>query len=416
MHKCSGCENYLPDKVYKHAFTYFCNVLYMEESIEQTNTRESCQMIDYRFYSVNDVYVVWIAGINRYVQLLEPAFGVFGLWAKDTNKVTIADWCASRYSLSKTDSLCFVDEIVSQMKLLMDSKPADIKEQVAENPTTAQHDYFTTYNYRVGIHVFRFIYRDSYLEDLFHPLFKHYITDNKSDEFTTTFELYSQNGTDILTVNEGNVFEFPAGSVDRYQGAVFMEILNTIHNKQMDDWMGVIHASAVTDGKKAVLFTAPSGSGKSTIAMLMMAQGYASLSDDFVPVAIQEPEVYHFPTGISVKPGAADLLKEQLPQLQQLTAIPIPGEEVYVAPASSNIHPSVPACAIVFVKYDSEVAFDLKREPNLGMMNDLIRQSWIAGTPEAAERFLHWYLNLPVYSLRYSDNKSAVEELSKLFG
>jgi len=373
-------------------------------------------MIDYRFYSVDDVYVVWIAGINRYVQLLEPAFGVFGLWAKGTNKVAIADWCASRYSLSETDSLRFVDEIVSQVKLLMDSKPADKKGMVAGNPASAQPGYFTTYNYKVGIHVFRFIYRDSYLEDLFHPLFKHYITDNKSDEFTTTFELYSEKGTDILTVNEGAVFEFPAGAVDRYQGTVYMEMLNIIHGLQLPDWMGVLHASAVSDGEKAVIFTAPSGSGKSTIAMLMMAQGYASLSDDFVPVALRKPEVYHFPAGFSVKQGAVAMLKEQLPGLHQMAQGSETGEEVFVAPESRDIHPAMPACAIVFVQYDAEVTYELKRESNLAMMNDLIRQSWIAGTPEAAERFLDWYFNLPVYSLRYSDNELAVDGISKLFG
>jgi hypothetical protein len=246
---------------------------------------------------------------------------------------------------------------------------------------------------------------------LFHPLLLHHETEPGTG-YSTCLELYTSGEQDAFRVSDSPARLYKPEEIDAFQGAVFMEILNAIHGKQMSDWMGVLHASAVTDGNKAVLFTAPSGSGKSTIAMLMMAQGYASLSDDFVPVAIQEPEVYHFPTGISVKPGAAALLKEQLPQLQRAA---IPGEEMYVAPAGSNIHPSVPACAIVFVKYDPEVPFDLKREPNLGMMNDLIRQSWIAGTPEAAERFLDWYFNLPVYSLRYSDNKSAVEGLSKLF-
>ena len=88
---------------------------------------------------------------------------------------------------------------------------------------------------------------------------------------------------------------------------------------------------------------------------------------------------------------------------------------MFVAPQGSEIHASVPACAIVFVKYDTEVTYSLKRESNLVMMNDLIRQSWIAGTPEAAERFLQWYFNLPVYSLRYSDNALAVDGISKLF-
>lgn len=372
-------------------------------------------MIDYRFCIEEGVYVVWIAGINRYMQLQEPAFRVFEFWASGSERMEIAKVCAERYGIQETESIGFVNEIIDKVQQLIDSKPADINQHTLENFTPEQPDYYSEYTYKVGDNVFRFIYRNGYLEDLFHPLFGHFVNPHIFTDITATFELFTQNEMDILKVNEVTACAFPTGSIDLFQGTVYMEMLNIIYTMSLSDWMGVLHASAVTDGEKAILFTAPSGCGKSTIAMLMMAQGYASLSDDFVPVAIREPEVYHFPAGISVKPGAAALLKDQLPQLEQLQVNPVQGEEMYVAPASSNIQPNVPACAIVFVKYDPEVTFELKREPNLGMMNDLIRQSWIAGTPEAAERFLNWYFNLPVYSLRYSDNKSAVEGIIKLF-
>ena len=55
------------------------------------------------------------------------------------------------------------------------------------------------------------------------------------------------------------------------------------------------------------------------------------------------------------------------------------------------------------------------RESNLEVMNQLIKQSWIAGTPEAAECFLDWYFELPVYTLRYSNNRKAIEGIRELF-
>jgi hypothetical protein len=196
-----------------------------------------------------------------------------------------------------------------------------------------------------------------------------------------------------------------------------MEILNVIHGKYMHDWLGVLHASAVTDGQRAVIFAAPSGSGKSSIALLMMAEGYKLLSDDFVPVCLEEPEVYHFPSGISVKPGISVSI------LQKITGstgpIHSPGdneEEIYLPPkGESGLLASVRASAIVFVQYDPTVVYELKRESNLSVMNQLISQSWIAGTAEAAERFMAWYFNLPVYTLRYSDNRKAVEGVGEIF-
>ena len=373
-------------------------------------------MIDYRYFVEDSVYVLWIAGVNRYLQLQEPAFCVFEYWVKGETAQYIAGICVSRYSLSEAESQSFVNELLLRFQLLMENRPEEIDQPADIDLISGNSDYCTTFTYKIGATAFRFIYRNYYLEDLFHPLFQQFVCVPDLMAITATYELYTEHGIDVLKVDGLKVCELPATSVNLFQGTVYMQMLNTIHGMLLSDWMGVLHASAVTDGKKAVLFTAPSGSGKSTIAMLMIARGYASLSDDFVPVAIREPEVFHFPAGISVKPGTAALLKDQLPQLQHVQTCEMPGEELYIAPASNNIHPSVPACAIVFVKYDTELAFELKRESNLGMMNDLIRQSWIAGTPEAAERFLHWYFNLPVYSLRYSDNKSAVEGIIKLFG
>jgi hypothetical protein len=45
-----------------------------------------------------------------------------------------------------------------------------------------------------------------------------------------------------------------------------------------------IHASAVTDGERAILFAGPSGHGKSTLAACFLDAGYRLLSDDVVAI------------------------------------------------------------------------------------------------------------------------------------
>lgn len=370
-------------------------------------------MVDFRFHLREDTYVIWVAGINRYLQLKEPAFLVFEQWAKGFDKGDIARAFSEKYSLPESESIRFVSEITAELTALFDaseSKPAIpiTADTYLENP-----EYFSDHTYLIGSQFFSFIYRNEYLKDLFHPLFRHHETEENSAG-STRFELYNTGGQDAFVVNDSAAQFFPVEEIDGFQGSVLMEILNALHHMNIADWMGVIHASAVTNGESALIFAAPSGSGKSSIALLMMLNGFSILSDDFVPVAMHDPEIYHFPAGVSVKKSAIPFLHEYLPQLNFRGS---DENEFYLTPTKeSGILSNVPAKAIVFINYDPSTEYELKKESNLEVMNQLIKQSWIAGTPEAAERFLDWYFNLPVYTLRYSNNTKAVEGMRGLFG
>ena len=371
-------------------------------------------MIDFRFHIEKDTYVVWLAGINRYLQLKEPAFRVFKQLAEGVHKQEIVNSCSLYYSLPEDESKRFVNEITAQVYLLFDTESQESGDHSAGVAADQNSDYFSEHTYQIGNHFFRFIYRNEYLKDLFHPLFRHQEIKNHPS-ISGSFELFSDGNQDAFRVNDSGVRYFPVKEIDNFQGAVYMEILNAIHNMNISDWMGVIHASAVTNGESAVIFTAPSGSGKSSIALLMMANGFNILSDDFVPIAIHKPEIYHFPAGISVKESGISFIQENMPQL--ITGSPESNEnEIYLPPpGETGLLSNVPAKAIVFIHYDPDVEYDLKRESNLEVMNQLIKQSWIAGTPEVAKRFLDWYFNLPVYTLRYSDNRKAVKGIRGLF-
>ena len=371
-------------------------------------------MIDFRFRIEEETYVIWLAGINRYLQLKEPAFRVFEQWAGEVDKNDIANTCSSEYILPYDESIRFVEEITGQIQSLFDAGRQKSGIQSAGTEPYQNTEYFSEHTYQIGNHFFRFIYRNRYLQNLFHPLFCHQETDIYPPVHTI-IELFSKDDRDAYRVNDSEVCYFPLGEIDNFQGAVYMEILNIIHSMHLSDWMGVIHASAVTNGEGAVIFAAPSGSGKSSIALLMMANGFKILSDDFVPIALHKPWIYHFPAGISVKKSGILFLKDFIPQI--IPKSPDNTEnEIYLPPPGENgLLANVPAKAIVFVDYNQEVEYDLKRESNLEVMNQLIKQSWIAGTPEAAERFLDWYFSLTIYTLRYSNNKKAVEGISGLF-
>lgn len=212
----------------------------------------------------------------------------------------------------------------------------------------------------------------------------------------------------------------------------------------------------------ALLFVGESGSGKSTVAAILMAHGYRVLTDDFLPVGMPKEEeirrlegqnirisehpnfeieiksenndaegslktkdlrlktsiiplLYPLPAAISVKKNAIPILAKWFPELKEEVIFAAEEEnyETYL-PLSGNagdLSP-IPAKAIFFVIYDPSVDFSLTRESNLAMMNDFLKQSWIANNPGAARAFLNWYFSLPVYSLVYSDAEKLVSGLN----
>jgi hypothetical protein len=178
--------------------------------------------------------------------------------------------------------------------------------------------------------------------------------------------------------------------------------------------MGAVHASAVTAGNGAVLFTAPSGSGKSTFAALLMNRGYQVLSDDFSPLSLDSARVYPFPEGISVKNRSLQALQSYFPSLADIGhSLPADVREVHL-PLAKEGRPT-PVRAIVFLQYDPAVELEFQAITNLEAMDRFMQQLWLPPTPQVASHFMDWYFQVPCYTLHYSVHDKAINCLSKLF-
>jgi hypothetical protein len=494
---------------------------------------------DFRYIRVDDTFVVWLAGVNRFLQLKEPAFFVFEQWAKGKDIRLVSGDCASRYELPAEEALRFSGEIIGEIEKLFKTsqgvqstelrlseansrtKGWDLRAQNSELSSGQQDSQSLSRSLApaprqvvrsssrslVSEHIclingkiIHFMYGNEEIEEIFRPLFRQFEADNilkvkparlndkrlsnellsasrsggvevevnvedkdkvekkveirdmESGEKTShqrcgisvekgspslslqadrseearfgikeeanRIEIYTKNGYYCLKINYQEAKLFREEEWEYFHGAVYTELLNIIYKKKLNDWMAVFHASAVSRGEEALLFTGDSGSGKSTLAALMMAHGYRLISDDFVPAALSQPEIYPLPTAISVKKRALPFLKAWFPILAEEEVLLKEEEEdveVFLPlPEGSRDFLPVRAMAIVFVKYDPSVDYNLTRESNLLVMNDFLKQSWIASNPQAADRFLEWYFSLPVYTLAYSDSEKVVKGLRDL--
>jgi hypothetical protein len=375
--------------------------------------------LEYLVKELNGIYAVWLAEVNRYILFREPAFRVFMLWAECKPEQEIIEDTSIKYKLPLNEAERFTNEIIKQVYGLLHEK--NIKEETSITHIFPQNHYQQNLRrtYDINGTKILIIYGNSYIEEHIHPKLQHLAAIPFNNEIAQSYLLSYTDGSYSLEKENESCIKTDYARLEELAGGVYLELLNIIHGISPVSWMGVAHASAISDGNNAVLFMAPSGGGKSTIAAIMLANGYKLISDDFVPISLIEPEIYNFPAGISVKESSIAHLKEYFPELSDSRITERAGLNktgVYLPfPCIGADEKNVKAKAVVFVQYDKSVVCKIERQLNHEFMEQFLVESWIANNPAAAGRFMEWYFNLGVYTLHYSNTKKAVAAIKKIF-
>jgi len=97
-----------------------------------------------------------------------------------------------------------------------------------------------------------------------------------------------------------------------------MTLLCVLYNNHEEDWLGLFHASTVSNGKEAIMCIGNSGSGKSTLAALLMGSGYELVTDDVSPMLSDNNLIYSYPGAISIKKGSFDSLAPLINNFDEL--------------------------------------------------------------------------------------------------
>jgi hypothetical protein len=201
------------------------------------------------------------------------------------------------------------------------------------------------------------------------------------------------------------------------KGNIFVELINVLHDKIDDDWLMTVHASAISNGRKTILFSAAAGSGKTTIAALLQARGYQLISDDFVPIDQDSFRAYPFPIAMSVKEGSLDLLTSHYPVLEDKPLNYInPEKSVRYLPVE-NIRMKMifPVKEFIFIKYDSTVDFIMEKLDPVKAIQQLLDEAWILPSPENVLVFFNKIVQASFFQLNYSNNEKALEAITQLF-
>jgi hypothetical protein len=233
---------------------------------------------------VGHSYLVWFQNSNLYLQLEEPAWFVFRKIRQRCKTETIAKEFSLRYSVGQEESLSFVREIRENINKMNTPFPgSDLTPQAMAELNCHYFAPFSIHRYKLGNERISFSYEDSTFEYYIHPLICHLETTEESDEIPL-FELFGHEESIVFRFNGEVKGIWKPDETHLVKGMIFMYLINVMYKKTEDDWLMTVHASAITNGRKTILFSAAPGNGKTTMAALLQTQGFRLISDDFVPI------------------------------------------------------------------------------------------------------------------------------------
>jgi len=364
--------------------------------------------------AVEDKSIVWFKASNNYIILEEIAAQLVHQILENKTPQKIATGLAEKLTISEQEAINIVHDLNN--RIVIPSTTKNIEEQTSKSKYVLPTSFAFQKYYHIHNKVFKVEFANEFQLSLLHPKFAHLETEETS-KIEHTFQVFNANNTIHLLLDHEFIGSWEAKNAHYFQGKFSMKIIECIYDKNEAEWMGVFHASAVNFNDENILILGDSGNGKSTSLALLQAQGFQCIADDFVPID-QAQNVYSFPAGISIKKNALPVLLEMYPELE--TSAEYHYERLnktvrYLPPQKIDYHKKGPCKALVFIKYDATIDFEISEMSKLKAFEHLVPDSWISSSPKNAASFLEWFEKMPCYQLTYSNNELMYTAIKRIF-
>ncbi|TVZ56957.1 hypothetical protein OD91_2261 [Lutibacter sp. Hel_I_33_5] len=361
--------------------------------------------------TVEDKTLVWLEKHNKYVVLENTTADILKRLSKGISVIEIAKVLAKKIRVPIDKTIDFIIEL--EENFLKDPKTEVVNDhRDIKLPKEFKHNKY----YQVNNKIFNVEYESDFELYLIHPKFAHLeVSIQNSDNL---YQLYTEEHYTFLLKNNTYINSWHRKDIHFFQGKFSMELVQLMHNKSEKEWLGVFHASAISNGKESMLFLGDSGNGKSTSLALLQANGYTCLADDFVPIDAKKQYVYSFPSAISIKRNSLETLLPFYPELETTAEYNFKRLNKivrYLIPNNKDNTSHLPCKALVFIKYEKGSDLIVDKISNIDGFQQLVPDSWLSPIKENAVIFLEWFTKLPCYQITYSDNAKMIETVSKIF-
>ncbi len=361
---------------------------------------------------IEDKTIAWFQQSNQYIVVEDLAAEVLQQLNSNVASGKITDSLSKKLNIPTEVASSFIKD-TNKLLTSVSKTPKTTTKEHFQAPKTFQ----TTKKYRINSVLF-YVHFESELDLSFvHPKFAHTVIET-SEKPDYTYVVFQKEGHIVLHVNGTQIGSWPLNEIHYFQGKFSMQIVQHIHQKIESEWLGVFHASAVSNGKKSILFLGDSGNGKSTSLALLQAHGFTCLADDFVPVAKDNNKVYSFPSAISIKKNSVPVLSPLYPELNNAAEYHFKRLNKivrYLPPNNKNNGLHLSCNDFVFIKYLKNSEIQVEKISNLDAFERVVPDAWLSPLAENAQQFLDWFQTIRCYQITYGNNEKMLDAVSKLF-
>ena len=363
---------------------------------------------------IDDKTVLWSSRDNQYLVLENTTALLVSKLSKGIALEDISRDLSQQLSLPIKESTDFVLDL--KKRFIDTTPPSKSNTTDSFKDVVVPNHFFVEKFYKINNLIIKACFESEEACFLIHPKFEHLEVASQKHDFC--FKTFTHNARIFLAVDNKLIGSWPFDEIHYFQGKFSMQLIQKIHDMQEDKWLGVFHASAVSNKKSAMLFLGDSGNGKSTSLALLQAHGFDCIADDFVPVAAHNQEIYSFPAAISVKKTSLDTLLPFYPELSDSKEYDLKVAQKivrYLKPYNSDFSSHLPCKGLVFIKYIKDAPLSCEKIDKITAFQKLVPDSWLSPIQENAAIFLDWFAALDCFKLTYSNNKEMVAQVSKLF-
>jgi hypothetical protein len=364
---------------------------------------------------IEDKTITWFENNNEYVVLENTTAAILNSLNDGISKKEIAAVLSKELDVPIDKTIDLIRELEKKFFTKKGTTKSELSDDVRQQKKPKDFEFIKYYK------INNIIFKVSYLTDkelsFVHPKFAHLVIE-EATEYHNEFEVFINHNFIFLYVNKIFIGSWSSKEIHYFQGKFSMEFIQKIHKKEEKEWLGVFHASAISNGKKAILFLGDSGNGKSTSLALLQANGFTCLADDFVPVDAEKQEVYSFPAAISIKKSSLETLLPIYPELETSAEYNFKRLNKivrYLKPNNDNFFTHLPCNDLVFIKYEKDAPLTCKNISKIDAFQQLVPDSWLSPKKENAKLFLNWFEGLNCYQLTYSNNSKMIETVRKIF-
>jgi hypothetical protein len=357
-----------------------------------------------------NVHLIWFEKSNSWIRLEEPAWFIYRQFIRGIKDSSIAEKIKKRYSLGTEESKEFVSGITGSFRKYSTPAPR-LKKILTTRDIKSTEAFFSRRIYNFNNTCLEILYGSRQLEYMVHPSFAH--LEVKSRKGTVIrIKLFGNSGLWVMKIKNRVWTEENPNILKR---RLFIGISGILYRKNENDWLTIIHGSAVKNEREGIVLTMTAGSGKSTLAAILCSNGFEFVSDDFVAVDMRTCSLHPFPASLAVKEGSYPVLEPLFNELktnQEFHFSNTSKTVKYISfPAGPDFYKPVPIRKIIFVKFQTGKKNQLHQIPFLEAFKRFNDEAWVSPFPPGAKKFINWFEQLSCYEMVYSDNEKAVKSI-----